>query len=422
MGPFSAKIVSAGIAFILFALSRRPINVLCFYILFRPVVQPFAYLGYKAAGSIPLTSLFAFIMIFLGFVQAMFSRKNTLFPKNSLPLYGIVFVGILSLVYTVSIIDTVSTVLKIVLAFAVFLMSFNSISSLRDIRKVAYSFAYTSILPTIFGYYQYVTGTGHAWKSSFYAGSRIDSFLGEYNSYGEFLCLSILGALVAYFLEPKKNNRYLLMILISNSLCSLILSLNRGSWIALTLSLVIASMVATRAKSLKYVFVIGVVISILFGGIVLKRFSELDVKTQYGTRNTLEGRFVGWGATIPLIEKRVFWGYGAGTSTKVFEDRYGKSHAPHNDYIRIWFELGLVGFLLYFVFLSNEVLLNFKRAINGKLFQFPIFACSMYIVVMSITQNIYTNVTIFPMTTALFGMMHKADQLGFLINSENGLS
>jgi O-antigen ligase len=415
VSPFLAKIVVGVISFVMLALCRTPLNVLIFYILYRPVVQPFAFLGYTIVGSIPLTSVFAIAMIVIGFGQACVSKGSTLFPPNSVPLYSISFLGICSLIYTVSFVDTVSSIFKFLLALSVWLIAYNSIRSMCDFKKILYAFAYSSIIPSIYGYYQYFTNTGHAWKSDYYAGSRIDSFLGEYNAYGEFLCLSIFGALTALILENKK--RLFLVAVIANSLCSLILSLNRGSWLAITFSLAFASIVALKAKSLKYMVIIGVVVSIAFGSVILQRFEELNTRSEYGEKNTLTGRVAGWIALVPLIEKQVFFGYGAGTSTKVFEMYFGKSQDPHNDYIRIWCELGIFALLFYLFFLSKEVFVNFIRSLSPPFYKFPVFACSIYMFVMSITQNIYINVTIFPMAMTLFAAMHKLNVCKFFIKA-----
>lgn len=393
----------------LIALARKPVNVLCFYILFRPIVQPFAFLKYKFIGSIPLTSLFALTMIAIGLFHALASRKATLFPKNAIPLYGIIFVAIASMAVTISIQNSISDIFKLILNLSIFILAYNAITTLNDIKKIAYSLAITSILPSIYGYYQYITKTGHAWKSAYYAGPRPDSFLGEYNAYGEFLCLSILGTLLAFILEENKRRKLFLIVILLNSGLSLILSLNRGSWIAISISLIIATAVVTRGKSYKYIIPIGLVVILVFGGIIKERFASVSLSSTDTTKNTLAGRIAGWEMILPLVEERFLTGYGAGTSTTLYEKHFNLSLAPHNDYIRITSEIGILGCLLYTFFIFREFITNYIRSRRRILLFFPCFSCSTYILIMSITQNLYTNVTIFPMALILYSIAHKSD-------------
>ena len=97
-----------------------------------------------------------------------------------------------------------AAILKIICSTSVYLLIYNGIETKKDGKKVLYSIVLSSVIPMCYGYYQFVTGKGHAWKHEFgykLGGQRIDSFLGEYNSYGIFLSITICAALMLILLE-----------------------------------------------------------------------------------------------------------------------------------------------------------------------------------------------------------------------------
>ena len=295
-----------------------------------------------------------------------------------------------------------------------YVIVFNAVKKKEHQIKILWSMVLGSLIPMAIGYYQFLTGTGHAWKSAYYASRRPDSCLGEWNIYGEFLCISIVAGLILFFMEKRFNkNKILLAGILTSLLFSLIISLNRGSWISFAIGLSVASIVFIRKIKLRWVVITGVVISLSMGGLIYQRFKQLDQKKDGFSQNTLEGRIYYWQKLFPLIFRKPIVGHGIGASVIVGDRYLKKGMAPHNDYLRLALEIGIPGSLLYIAFLSSVFLKELKSAMKSGNWEigFPMLMIISYVIILSAFQNIIFNVTIFPMFMALLALSHKASKL-----------
>ena len=95
MSLFAARLIIVALTIIMFCLSLNPFNFAGFYIVFRPTIQPFAYLHYPLWSSIPLTSIFAVVFIFYAIIDST-KNKNKLIIGNIFPLYLFCFFSVIS--------------------------------------------------------------------------------------------------------------------------------------------------------------------------------------------------------------------------------------------------------------------------------------------------------------------------------------
>ena len=80
-----------------------------------------------------------------------------------------------------------------------------------------------------------------------------------------------------------------------------------------SLSILIASILYRRIIRLKWFILAGILIALIFSGLIIERFNELGTKTDYGiSRNTLEGRIESWKKIISLVPEHPFIGFGIG--------------------------------------------------------------------------------------------------------------
>jgi O-antigen ligase len=382
-----------------------------FYFLFRPLVQPFAYNQYRLIGTIPLTGVFPVLLIAYAFFLTLFSRTRTFFPKNSVYLYLMLFFFVGSAFFSIDYLATIAWSLKFLTGVMMFILMYNNIDNEQDFMSFIKALLYCSIVPMAFGYYQYITGTGHAWKGEYYTGNRIDSFLGEYNAYGEFLCLIICSTIIWLAREIGKVKRVFVVLAFLSLIVSLVLSLNRGSWIALTFGLGIASLRYYRHINVKWLVIGFTAIFLVFGTVMVERFQELETKTEYGSKNTLEGRAMYWEKIFGLVLERPILGYGAGTAQIVLQQRLKTDMPPHNDYLLLWFECGFFTTLTYILFLAANAVFFLTRRNNLIIFNYALSAACLYFMVISIVQNIIMNVTVFPMFLGLVGAGLKLNAL-----------
>jgi O-antigen ligase len=417
--------MAAGIMLLIFF---SPITMSSFYLIFRPMVQPFAYLQYDIAG-VPLTSIFSVILIASAYINGLFKKDGTLKHFKILPVYLLMYVSFMSLIETPDMMDSIGHILKILTAVSMYILIYNSIQDRKDIHLILRAYMLCSIVPILFGFYQYITGTGHAWMGEYYIGKRVDSLLGEYNAYGEFLSIVIIASIALFLLDKQRRSRVIITFILILLSISQVLAMNRGSWISLFIGLAVASFYYRSKVKLRWLVAVTLVLFLAFGGVLYQRFQELNTVSEAGiSHNTLQGRITWWATLMPVLYEKPFFGHGIGAITTITTEYFqhmplskrtntllasDPAMAPHNDYLRLGIEVGILGLLCYVVFLLLELFRNMRLSQRSTLWRinFPTLAMVVYFIVISLFQNVVYNVTVFPMFMGLLALGHKANDL-----------
>jgi O-antigen ligase len=398
---------------ILGILAFWPSSLVLFYVVARPLVQPYAYLGYSL-GPIPLTGVLALAVIAAAVYCCLFQEGYTFLPPNVWPLYALLLLSCLSFLYTSSVGVSIAHVLKIATGVAFYLLAYNGVRSEADAVRVLYAVVLSAAAPMAVGFHQYATGTGHAWKSAYFAGNRPDSLFGEWNIYGEFLCLVLIANAALLLRESRPRPRLLLVCALASCLASLVISQNRGSWISVAVGAAAAAFLYREKINLKRVAVGLALVALVGAPTVVKRFSELSAPAAYEGGNTFDQRVKLWGVLLPALAEHPLIGHGIGTAAEVVEKRAGFAMVPHNDYLRLAVETGLPAAAFYALFLLRELARNLRRAgdksrwaVNG-----PLLAAVIYYVVISTVQNVVYDVIIFPLMLTLVAVGYRWNELG----------
>ncbi len=411
---FSRIFVSV-ISVFLVAVIRSPYRILAVYFFCRPLVQPSINLGNSYWGGIPLSSVLTGAL-FISFI-ILIARKDIkfTFSLGTLNLHFLLIIW-LAIVnpYNIISISGISTMLKLFTGLLCALVAYNSISNKDDMIKVAKLLVISSIIPVCFGLYQKISGTGHAWQENQYSGLRIDSLFGRYNEFGIYLCLMICVLLIVILNEKKtKLKLFWVGLLLLQGLC-LIYSLNRGSWICLSVSILGTSIL--YFKKIKFVYLIGpvIIVAIFFSGQISERFDMLDQKDEYGhSLDTASGRINYWKYVISVAVKKPITGWGIGSASIVMEKYYNTEVPPHNDYVKMFLEGGVISASIYIAMLLLTAMRNFFifKKYNIWKFNFPVCIASFYFLGISCSQNIYTNVILFPLALVIFASNIKLNSL-----------
>jgi O-antigen ligase len=148
---------------------------------------------------------------------------------------------------------------------------------------------------------------------------------------------------------------------------------------------------------LKWIFIGLSVVGIFASSIIVNRFSELEEDRlgadTFGARMEIGHLIVSHITNIPFL------GYGAGTAQQILEKKYNISTVPHNDYLRITLEMGLVGLFMYITLITKELVKSVINRRYSKAWHVNYFTMAMivYFIIISFAQNIIHDVTIFPL-------------------------
>ena len=128
------KLVTAAIILVMMCLAFSPLNFGVFYILFRPLVQPWAMEQYTLFSGLPITALFAIIVIIYSTVLYMVRNDFKILTPNSTPLYVLLLFSVFSFLNTLSSAQSIAHFLKILTAVAFYNLIYNSIRNTSDAK------------------------------------------------------------------------------------------------------------------------------------------------------------------------------------------------------------------------------------------------------------------------------------------------
>ena len=175
--------------------------------------------------------------------------------------------------------------------------------------------------------------------------TRVTSTFVGANSFSYYL--AFLG-LMAFGLARYAKPRYRLPLIGLGSLLTLtlVLTYTRTAWIAFAAGMVVIAAYTSRRCSSRVVHRC-VVLSVLFVPAIGNRFQELGSDNTYNTyrRNSLDWRLAYWTDILPLANANPVTGIGLKMTSEV------SGKLPHNDYIRSYVEMGLVGLISFLVML-----------------------------------------------------------------------
>jgi O-antigen ligase len=397
----TSKLIIGILGLIMVYVVFSPLNLCIFYLVIRPLAQPWAMKGKQLILGIPLTAVFPVILIAGAIIHCALRKEYRILIGTIIPIYIYMFIASISIYHTMSIVASIAEIFKIGAGIAMYLLVYNSVRTVQDAQKLLFGVTIMSIVPLVFGFHQYV-----AWGMG---STRVTSIFVEANAYGEFLGIMFCAALMLLSLLQGRK-RYLVMFIIGALVVSMILSRNRGQWIALGVALSFSYIVYRSKIKLRKYIVPAIIIGVIFSGTFVQRFEELHQTYYWGqSKNTFEGRIMTWVRCLKLVPKHPLVGYGAGTADLVNEHYFGKKVMPHNDYVKALMENGFLGLYFYIMFLV-VVLVDCIRIIRSTHYwhiNYSMLILVIFWIVLSSAQNMLSNVVVFPFFMGLIALAKK---------------
>lgn len=250
--------------------------------------------------------------------------------------------------------------------FVIYFLLKNAIANTKQLRMLSVLVVIILVLGaaySIIGFF--------LWPETYaYRGTRSEGIVGQANLYG--MSLICLSPILFYYLEPKTFFRKALrFVSIAILLVALFQTGSRGAMLGM-----IAIFFLIFLKS-KQKLRIGIA-SMLLAPVVLSvfYFSSIETETTMerlkindvrSLQTYSSGRLGLWQKVIEDIAKRPILGYGFNSHEKVFLDHRGhRGTSPHNEYLYILFNLGMVGLLLYLLY-HYQLWHYFKKRKNLRL-------------------------------------------------------
>ena len=252
--------------------------------------------------------------------------------------------------------------------------------------------AYLSlIIPAAVGAYQLATKSGFHVSNEF---SRVKGTFDHPNPLAIYLTMMLVMG-VALLLEVRRRSlKAALVVSITVSAILLLLTYTRSAWIATVAGLLVVAFYKGK-RLLPLMGLVFVAVAMLVPS-VATRFSDLSTETTRSgaAGNSLVWRFEYWHQALTLSDDPII---GAGLRTVRAVSDVEKE--PHNDFIRVYVETGLIGLSAYLWFLFSLVK-TARRSIRGTRSRIGrgvavgFAGCLTAFLILSLVSNVITQLVI----------------------------
>ena len=208
--------------------------------------------------------------------------------------------------------------------------------------------------------YEYFTGV--SWITMSQTGSVLERgtlIMGEKevnpDSVGLKFIIPISLAVATYLSSRRTLIKGVAIIALGANVGALLLTMSRAAFLSLIVLIVVF---ARRLRLDRRLIVVGVVAGALLASMPTSFFQRLAEKSaQSGS-----GRLYIWRVGLEMVKHNPILGIGFGNFLVVYKDYAGYAQhfmgyrlAPHNLYLEIWTELGILGVLLFFMAIRAQV-------------------------------------------------------------------
>lgn len=297
---------------------------------------------FNSLGTIPLkVTEILFLALLLRIISSAenFKKiKNKSHLKTCMyMIFIIIFFYITSLTEVVTFSLSKEYIFKLLLSFSLFILSVVLVDSYKKMMIVHFTLSIGVLIQLIVCLYQNffnfrVFGT-------FYHDANLTMYLAFYIIFSMYIMFQKLNASLIFN-----------MISLFAAFSILFLAEQRTAFLAL----LITSIFYFKNK-MKFILLIVILFLFLVANsfdlinIYINDFkNQVGVLGNYYTGNSIGWRLNVWSLMIDPIKQNFFYGHGLGSSNSfVGSIYYGHSYTPHNEYIRLMYEVGIIGTIIY---------------------------------------------------------------------------
>jgi O-antigen ligase len=397
------------ILFCIFAIaSIKPTQGLFILIIARPCLDIFTDKAIVATDNFNLNvaSIIAILTILFSIIILIknFSKVKTLPLKYNWIIF--ITIAVISIFFSYSAYLSLAESLRLLSILAVYALAYSLINSSQDLKNLIKAIIASAIIPSLFALWQFYTDTG---LSIPFEGiyNRIYGTFAHPNLFAYYLLLPLTLSLYLFLTSNKKQINNILYFLLAISFTIILtLTFTRGAWLSFLIVLAIIGIFHYRA--LLVVSIICLTLAYLLIGSLNYRVNDLITNR---SDSSIQWRINLWNDAKEYVKTQPYFGYGAGTASNLILDKRGEqfgSSDPHNDYLKIAIENGLIGLLAYLSLIIGLFIKLIKRYFNTddkkiKILILSVIGLTIAFYSMSAADNILRNTALMWSFWALIG-------------------
>jgi O-antigen ligase len=333
-------------------------------LLFSPLARGSVLYWHHTVIEIFTVAIVCVLLLEKSITGSSLQRRTAL----DLPLLALGVLFLISFLFSQSRNDSAAAFILLLSYVALFYATIYCIRTREDVLELVYVICGIGVLLTLIGFFKYAGVTLSFWTYDdlHYPDAFLSGVYGNHNHMAGYLEM-VIPLLLALFLTRTRTGVWWCVLLGTVIMCTSghILTLSRGGWIALVVSLTFMALVLMlhnrfrRKKLLALLFSSGVLLLlfILSGSDLFQRLLTIaDDETVLG----MGGRMIIWKGTLAMMKDYLAIGIGPGTFATVFPQYQpagstSRFYQVHNDYLHFLAELGvlflpLLGWFLFSLF------------------------------------------------------------------------
>jgi O-antigen ligase len=317
--------------------------------------------------------------------------------------------------------------LRLASVLVLFLLASWVVRAERDLRAVVVVTLVSAVVPVAIALGQFASG-----HFMIRAGVKaIEGPFGHPDYFAAYLVVVLTVCIVALLEARRVVHRAMLGVLLALCGFCLLETYTRGAWIAFALSLVVLG--ALRYRSLFVAGALALVVAVVsFPGTVHKveqRFGDLSAQSAAASDNSWRWRTGQWQRMLHFGSDKPLTGQGFGSYSRLTVQQFGvedphygtifdpqhpltsqRGFAAHNDYVRMFVEMGVPGVCLWVAVLIGLLAtsLRARRARGVAPWACAGAAIAIALVVMSAGSNIEASTVVLVYAAALVGAVAGA--------------
>lgn len=391
---FPIKIFSLYFLFLIFFIIALFLvnNKLGFFllILIRPLLDIFTANSLLQIGRLSLNISSVLAVFVIAISTIIFAKYRSRIKKIPLKKIWWLFLGItlFSIVFSFNRTTSLTEWIRFISFYSFFLLGFLVIKNRTDFLELLKVVAYSAIIPSFFALYQFITEKGMTIPLEGIT-NRIYGTFAHPNLLAYYLVFLI--SALGYLIIIRDKNIFLNYLITAFYTFILLLTFTRGAWLALLLVFFIIGSLKYR----KMLVALTVFLLIIYVAVEPIRM-RVNALYEYNPNSSIEWRKGIWKDGIGIAKEKILGGHGTGTSQEILLETRGPesgSPDPHNDYLKMLIENGLIGVLTYILLIFSliyKLARNYLavKNIERKDLYLVLFAFSVAIFTMSFADNI----------------------------------
>lgn len=396
-------LIGSGLVFVLSLLNYRFGFFL--FLFLRPLIDFATEKKLFSVGTVNVNLLFVYGGLMLIFSLIVLFSNFAALRKNKLIILWSLFIlwSLTSLAYSFDILSSVKELSRYLSIFFSFALGTVLIRKSQDLTNLIKAIIFSSLIPAGVALFQFFSGSGLVEGDIV----RLYGTMAHPNMLAFYLLLPITLS-IFIFLTVKKTRleSYVYLVIATFLSFILIYTYTRGAYVALIFIFILIGLLKFR----KFLMVAGFGLLIFYVASLSfqQRFNTIFQSDPYGSISWRLGLYrdsFGYVMESPII------GHGVGLAETIIANhrdfRLGATQ-PHNDYIRLALDGGIIGLVIYLLLIGAlfyDLVKLYKKENRSRLKMLNIFvlAFAISIYTMSIGDNILNDTTLEWLFWALVG-------------------